>query len=67
MVATKSDENLSHEIRQPLNIISLAVANLRARIAPLLSDDDARYLEEKLARIERQVERSSELLDQLGG
>jgi len=53
----------SHDLRQPLNVISLAVANLRARLAPNLSDADRSYLNEKLDRIEQQVARAAQILD----
>ncbi|MCZ8326393.1 MAG: hypothetical protein O9283_14125 [Sphingomonadaceae bacterium] len=51
-----------HDIRQPLNIVMLACANLRARIAPRLGPEDAVYLDAKIARIEEQVERISGML-----
>lgn len=54
----------SHDLRQPLNVISLAVANLRARLGSRLAAEDAAYLNEKLDRIEQQVARTVELLDQ---
>lgn len=57
------EKSISHELRQPLNVISLAVANLRARIGPQLAEADAAYLEEKLARIEQQVARAADILD----
>lgn len=53
----------SHDLRQPLNVINLAVANLRARLVPRLDGDDGRYLVEKLDRIEQQVLRATDLLD----
>lgn len=51
----------AHDVMQPLNVIRLATANVRNRILPLLQGDDARYLIEKLDRIERQVDRAAEL------
>lgn len=53
----------SHDVRQPLNVISLAIANLRARLAPKLEADDQIYLTEKLDRIEQQIIRATDLLD----
>lgn len=53
----------SHDLRQPLNVISLAVANLRARLAPNLGEADRSYLNEKLDRIEQQVARAVQILD----
>lgn len=52
----------SHDLRQPLNVINLAVANLRARLVPKLDADDRIYLTEKLDRIEQQVLRATDLL-----
>lgn len=52
-----------HDLRQPLNVISLAVANLRARLAPSLNDEDRAYLNDKLQRIEQQVARAAQILD----
>lgn len=51
-----------HDLRQPLNVMSLAVANLRARLEPRLGQEDAAYLKEKLDRIEQQLARASEIL-----
>lgn len=53
----------SHDLRQPLNVISLAAANLRARLGPRLDPADADYLNEKLDRIEQQVARAAELIE----
>lgn len=53
----------SHDLRQPLNVINLAVANLRARLVPRLGREDGSYLTEKLDRIEQQVVRATDLLD----
>lgn len=55
---------LAHEVRQPLNVVQLACGNIRARILPVLGDDQADYLEGKLARIEQQLERLVAILDQ---
>lgn len=54
---------LTHDLRQPLNVVSLAVANLRARLGPRLGGEDAAYLSEKLDRIEQQVARAAEILE----
>lgn len=53
----------SHDLRQPLNVISLAVANLRARLVPRLEADDSAYLNDKLERIEQQIVRAVHILD----
>jgi len=56
-------EKKAHDLRQPLNVISLAVANLRARLGPRLKEEDASYLHEKLGRIEEQVARAAQMLE----
>ena len=53
---------LSHEIRQPLNIVRLVCTNLRGRLVPVLDPSESIYLEHKLARIEEQIARIDELL-----
>ena len=53
-----------HEIMQPLNIIRLSCGNIRARMAGY-SAEDAEYLIAKLMRIEEQVVRATELLQDL--
>lgn len=58
----RPDRASAHDLRQPLNIIRLAAGNVRNRIVPLLPEQDARYLMEKLDRIERQVDRAAELV-----
>ena len=62
MTETPTPAAKSHDLRQPLNVISLAVANLRARLGPRLEGDDRAYLEEKLDRIEQQIVRAAEML-----
>ena len=55
-------DRTAHDLRQPLNVISLAVANLRARLGPRLNADDGAYLDAKLSRIEEQVARAAQML-----
>jgi nitrogen fixation/metabolism regulation signal transduction histidine kinase len=50
-----------HEIIQPLNIIGLSCGAIRARFSNN-SSDDAQYIVEKMARIEEQVIRVTELI-----
>ena len=54
---------LAHEINQPLNVMRMAVANVLKR----LSNGDAQieYLQEKLARIDGQVQRAARVVDHL--
>ena len=58
------DAKTLHEIMQPLNIIRLSCGNIRARMAGY-SAEDAEYLIAKLVRIEEQVVRATELLQDL--
>ena len=58
------DAKTLHEIMQPLNIIRLSCGNIRARMAGY-SAEDAEYLIAKLTRIEEQVVRATELLQDL--
>ena len=53
---------LLHDVRQPLNIMMLCCANLRTRFGSLLLPEDAAYLEAKLERIEKQLNRISEMI-----
>lgn len=50
-----------HEIIQPLNIIGLSCGAIRARFSNH-SNDDAKYIVEKIARIEEQVIRATKLI-----
>ena len=58
------DAKALQEIMQPLNIIRLSCGNIRARMAGY-SAEDAEYLIAKLMRIEEQVVRATELLQDL--
>lgn len=53
-----------HAVMQPLNIIRLSCGNIRTRVGTY-STDDAEYLIAKLMRIEEQVVRATELLQDL--
>lgn len=54
-----------HNLRQPLNVISLTIANFRLRIEPKLDEADAVYVNRKLERIEGELRRLSKMLDEL--
>ncbi|MFN3747960.1 MAG: hypothetical protein ACK4SJ_04655 [Sphingorhabdus sp.] len=54
-----------HQLVQPLNIIILSCGNIRHRIMAVLGENDAEYLETKLNRIEEQVARMNQLLQEL--
>lgn len=54
-----------HNLRQPLNVISLTIANFRLRIEPKLDETDAIYVNRKLERIEGELQRLAKMLDDL--
>ena len=58
------DAKILHDIMQPLNIIRLSCGNIRARMGSY-STGDAEYLLAKVMRIEEQVVRATELLQDL--
>ena len=58
----ESDRNL-HQLRQPLNVIRLATANLRKRVEPTLNDEDREYLIRKVEQIEKQIQRTIEIAE----
>ena len=58
------DAKVLHDIMQPLNIIRLSCGNIRARMGSY-STGDAEYLLAKVMRIEEQVVRATELLQDL--
>lgn len=64
-IAYSEQQELLHDLKQPLNIIRLATANIRIRIIGELMGSDAAYLTSKLARIEEQVLRVTEILESL--
>lgn len=57
----------NHNLRQPLNVISLTIANFRLRIEPKLDAPDAIYVNRKLERIEGELQRLAKMLDDLDG
>jgi nitrogen fixation/metabolism regulation signal transduction histidine kinase len=54
-----------HNLRQPLNVINLTMANFRLRIEPKLDESDAIYLNRKLERVEGELRRLSKMLDEV--
>lgn len=54
-----------HDVKQPLNVIRLTSANIRARLGSALDAEEAQYLCGKLDRIDEQVQRSSQQIEQL--
>jgi hypothetical protein len=60
----EKDAKTLHDIMQPLNIIRLSCGNMRARIGGH-STGDTEYLLAKVTRIEEQVVRAAELLQDL--
>lgn len=61
---SSQQSKLLHEIMQPLNIIRLSCGNVRVRIASQ-TGEDAEYLLKKMERIEEQIVRATELLQEL--
>ena len=60
----ETDAKALHDIMQPLNIIRLSCGNIRTRMGSY-STEDAEYLIAKMVRIEEQVVRATELLQEL--
>lgn len=60
----EKDAKILHDLMQPLNIIRLSCGNIRARMGRY-STADTEYLVAKLTRIEEQVVRAAELLQDL--
>jgi C4-dicarboxylate-specific signal transduction histidine kinase len=55
--------SVAHELNQPLNVIRMASANSRRRIAK--DDIDKEYLNAKLQRIEEQTTRAAAIIDHM--
>lgn len=54
-----------HDFRQPLNVMSLILGNVRTRMRGCLLPDDAAYLAGKVVALEQQIARLSVLVDQI--
>jgi len=63
METSSQRKALHHDLRQPLNVISLTMANFRLRIEPKLDEVDAIYLNRKLERVEGELQRLAKMLD----
>jgi signal transduction histidine kinase len=55
----------AHQLRQPLNVISLIVGNMRQLISQGSADETFALLENKVARIETQVQRMDAMIESL--
>lgn len=55
---------VAHELNQPLNNIGLLASRIMRRI-PARTDEDRQFCDQKLGRIQEQVERASRIIDQL--
>jgi len=53
-----------HDVMQPLNIIRLSCSNIRTRIATK-PGDHSEYIFQKMDRIEEQIVRATQLLQEL--
>lgn len=62
MILTRPESSLSHDIKQPINVIRLAVGNLSERIS---REDivDRTYCIRKLAKIEGQIDQITKMLE----
>jgi hypothetical protein len=56
---------LLHDARQPLNVINLSCANVRARMVNHRDATDPDYLLSKIAKIEKQIETESTILNNI--
>lgn len=54
---------MAHEMNQPLNVMRMAVANILRRLAS--GEVSHEYLEEKLQRIESQIQRAAKVVDHM--
>ena len=55
----------AHDLRQPLNVMSLILGNVRVRMRGCLLPDDAAYRAGKVVALEQQIARMSVLVDQI--
>jgi hypothetical protein len=55
-----------HDLRQPISVITIVIANVRRRCVPALDDDLSPYLDGKLKQLDEQVARLAEQIDVLG-
>lgn len=56
---------VGHDLKQPINVISLVADNIYERISPNLSKEDCEYLQVKVQKIHAQIERLSIMLENL--
>ncbi len=62
--ATEEQAKMLHEIMQPLNIIRLSCSNIRTRVSNN-PGDHSDYILQKMERIEEQVIRATQLLQEM--
>ena len=60
----ETDVEKLHQIIQPLNVIQLACGNIRVRMSRN-ANDDSLYVIDKVERIEEQLARATQLLQEL--
>lgn len=56
---------LRHDMRQPINVIAMTVANLRARAERDFAGMDPAYLLSKLEKIDRKLIELEEFIEQI--
>lgn len=60
----QSYNNFQHNLRQPLNAISLSIANLRIRLEPHLEGEEVSYARSKFDKIDEEIQRLAKMLDE---
>jgi signal transduction histidine kinase len=60
---TPSQRAMLHELKQPLNVITLSSGNIRSRMMDGIDAELAHYLAAKLDRIEEQAQRAASLIE----
>jgi hypothetical protein len=61
---TEKQAKMLHEIMQPLNIVRLSCSNIRTRVSKN-SGDHSEYILQKMDRIEEQIIRATQLLQEM--
>jgi len=64
LLATKK-RRILHDLRQPVSVIHIVIANIRRRCVPALDDKLGSYLVGKLKQLDDQVNRLAEHIDEV--
>lgn len=57
--------DLIHQLRQPLNIISLSCGNLQSRLKSRPEAFDSNYATDKMARVESSINKAKTIINQI--